>query len=57
MKQKFIYIVGGFIVFSSLAKVLGSGFQTNRQALIAGVLTSVAFGLMLYEYYSEKSKT
>jgi hypothetical protein len=57
MKQKFIYIVGGFIVFSSLAKVLGSGFQTNRQALIAGVLTSVAVGLMLYEYYSEKSKT
>jgi hypothetical protein len=57
MKQKFIYIVGGIIVFSSLAKVLGRGFQTNRQALIAGVLTSVAVGLMLYEYFSEKSKT
>lgn len=54
MRAKFIYVIGGFILFKSISKLLGDGFQNNRQALIAGFLTSIAIGLMLYEYSSKK---
>jgi hypothetical protein len=53
MKIKLVYVVGGIIIFSSLSKILGDGFQTNRQALIAGVLTAFMVGLICVEYFSK----
>jgi high-affinity Fe2+/Pb2+ permease len=53
MKPKFVYIVGGIVLFSSISKVLGDDFQTNRQALIAGVLSAIAIGVMCAEYFSK----
>jgi hypothetical protein len=55
--QNQITIFGcSFIIFKNISKILGDGFATNRQALIAGALTSVAVGILGYLLLSNKKQ-
>ncbi len=56
MKNQLTISVCTFIILHSVSKVLGNGFETNRQAVIAGALTSVAVGILGYLFLSNKKQ-